>query len=392
MSDICNLKRYYDEPKEDYNCFSTSLFFKDNYFKMKKNFSFKDETMLKVKSFITNITKTLSLFLENKVPKNYYYRLYYDKSLTKIEAYKNLINILKKIEKVQLIEYECNNFKNMNNQTGLSHIDLFGTFMRFHALFDDKSPNLKTVIMVDADNEYKPKFIDIIENFIKSKNIVSCILPISVAGMHNNDFQELNYFNFIYMMAGGVFFKKSSGLFTNEIWDKYFNNMFKQYDLMYLYNYIDFKRFSINSVLNIKTPELKSYYGFHYGTDEIWLNYVIKKILKDNNKEDLLQPYITKNYNINFVVKRFLTFLEYNEKTNNKNFKLFIKNSKFKSLKDLKKYTKNKKLNYHKFFDEIKKNKYLDRIYIQNSIKYIILNYKFLQDKTKGQLFQNEIM
>lgn len=45
--------------------------------------------------------------------------------------------------------------------------------------------------------------------------------------------------------------------------------------------------------------------------------------------------------------------------------------------------------NYHKFFDEIKKNKYLDRIYIQNSIKYIILNYKFLQDKTKGQLFQN---
>lgn len=53
--------------------------------------------------------------------------------------------------------------------------------------------------------------------------------------------------------------------------------MFEQYDLMYLYNYIDFKRFSINSVLNIKTPELKSYYGFHYGTDEIWLNYVIKK-------------------------------------------------------------------------------------------------------------------
>tara|TARA_B110000858_G_scaffold120483_1_gene137568 strand:+ start:3323 stop:4507 length:1185 start_codon:yes stop_codon:yes gene_type:complete len=394
MSNICSFKRYFKEPEEDYVCFSTSLFFKDKYIKMKKNYTFKDETMIKVESFVKNIINTIRLFLKKKTPKNYYYRIYFDKSLNKIKEYKNLLEILRKLEKVQLIEFECNDFKNKNNKNNLSHLELFGTFMRFHAMFDKESPNLKTVISIDADNSYKEKFIDIVEKFIKSKNIVSCILPISTAGMHNNDFQKLDFFNYIYFIANGVLIKKDPEVFSYQVWDKYFNHMFEQEDLMYVFNYIDFKRLAISSVLETKVPisEKKSYYGFYYGADEIWLNFVLKKIIKDNNKEDLLVPYFTKNYNIKFVIGRFLDYLRYNKKINKTNFDYFISENEYKSIDIMEKILKKKNFNPFVFLKKIKKNKFLDRIYIQSGIKYIILNFDFLVSKTKGQYSTFEIM
>ena len=394
MKNKIQFKRYYKEPKEDYVCFATSLFYKDKYLKMKKDFSFQDETLKKIKSFIVNISNTINLFLQKKTPDNYYYRIYFDKTLFKIKEYKNLFDILKKLNKIQLIEYNSEEFKNKNNKNGLSHIDLFGTFMRFHAFFDNKSPNLKTVVCIDADNTYKEKFVDIVKNFIKSKNIVSCILPISTAGMHYNDFQKLDYFNFIYLIAFGILVKKDSGLFKYEIWDKYFNNMFEQPDLMYAFNYVDFRRLSMHSVLENEVPnsQKKSYYSFYYGADEIWINFVIKKILRDNKKEKYLEPYITKNFKIKFVIERFLKLLEFNKKVNKVNFDYFMEDCEYKSINEMEKLLKIKNFNAFKFFNKIKKNKYFDRIYIQSCIKYIILNYDFLVEKTKGQLSLYDFM
>jgi hypothetical protein len=68
-----------------------------------------------------------------------------------------------------------------------------------------------------------------------------------------------------------------------------------------------------------------------------------------------------------------------------------MKEFDYKSIDDYEKDIMNKKFNYLKFFDKLKKNKYLNRIYIQNSIKYIILNIHYLLKK-RGKFYIRDIM
>lgn len=363
----CSFKRYYKEPSEKYVCMTTSLFFKSEYFKVSKNLKPMNKTMNKVKLFITNIKNNIKQFINGVYPKNYYYRIYFDKTIYKLKEYKELIKIIMKNPKVQLIEFNCPNIKNINNSTNLAHIELFGTLLRFHAIFDDKSPNIETVVCVDADNTYSNKFIKVVSDFRKSNKLVRGIMSITSIGFHSNDFSEFDIFNYYYLLAGGTMFKKDK-IFTINLWNKYFTNMFNQYDLMYVINYLDFKRLAINSVLGHNEIQTQSYYSFNYGLDEIWLNFVIKKILKEEGKKDLLDCYLTKNYNFKFVTNRILSLMKYNSKVNKKEYDLFIKESPFKKIPDIKEIK-----DHIKFYNTLKNNKYLDRIYIQNNIKYIII-------------------
>ena len=368
----CSLKRYYKEPKEKYVCMTTSLFYKSGYLKVSKNLEAVNKTMNKVRSFIKNIKNTVQQFINGVYPSNYYYRIYFDKTIYKLDEYKQLIKIIMKNPKVQLIEFNCDNIKNINNKSKTAHIELFGTLMRFHAIFDDKSPNLETVLCVDADNTYTRKFMEVASNFIKSDKLVMNVMSITTISFHSNDFTEFNLFNYAYMIANIVLFKKNK-IFSIELWNKYFTNLFQQYDLMYVVNYLDFKRLAINAVLEHDTLKTQSYYSFNYGLDEIWLNYVIKKILKDAKKESLLDCYLTKNVNFKFVTKRLLDLLKYNSIVNKKEFDLFIRESPFNKIPDIKSIK-----DHLQFYDILKKNKYFDRLYFQNNIKYIIVNHREL--------------
>ena len=147
---------------------------------------------------------------------------------------------------------------------------------------------------------------------------------------HNNNIFE----NYIYLISGFIILKKNK-IFTIDIWHKYFDNMFEQYDLMYIYNYLDFKRLAFSSVLKQTQLVTKSYYSFNYGVDEIWINHVLKKILMDNNLKDKLTTYICKDYNINFLLTRLTDNLKYNSIVNKEEFSLFIKDSAFNSIEDL---------------------------------------------------------
>lgn len=382
----CSLKRYYKEPSEKYVCMSTSLFYKSGYIKVNKNLKTANKTMNKVKSFIINIKNTIQQFIDKVYPDNYYYRIYFDKTIYKLKEYKELIKIIMKNPKVQLIEFDCSNIKNVNNSNKINHIELFGTLMRFHPIFDDNSPNIETIICVDADNTYTKKFIEIVSNFRKSNKLVKGIMSTTSIGFHSNDFTEFDMFNYYYLLAGGVMFKKDK-IFTKNIWEKYFTNMFQQYDLMYVANYLDFKRVAINAVLEHDSIKTQSYYSFNYGLDEIWLNFVIKKILKDTNKKELLECYLTKDFNFKFVTKRLFDLMKYNSKINKKEYDLFIKESPFNKLPDI-----NEIKDHIKFYDILKNNKYFDRLYIQNNIKYIIINCKDLMKKRNKYDYYELIM
>ena len=142
----CKFIKKFKEPNEKYNCFSLSLFYMNKYIKTTHNLKPFNASKNKVAIFYKNLMNINELLLTEVYPKNFYLRLYYDNSIFKCEKYVELIKILSKNPKIQLVEYICNDYK-INN-----HINLFGTLSRFYTIFDDESKNMNYCIITDADN------------------------------------------------------------------------------------------------------------------------------------------------------------------------------------------------------------------------------------------------
>ena len=135
-----------------------------------------------------------------------------------------------------------------------------------------------------------------------------------------------------------------------------------------------------NSILNKSQLKPTSYYSFEYGADEIWINYVLKKVLTDNKKKDKLYTYTVKDHEITVISPRLIDSLEYNSLKNGPQFKLFMNECKMFNKSNYKDYIYKLKdrQQFIDFFNELKENKFFNRLYIQNNIKYIICNYEYL--------------
>jgi hypothetical protein len=389
----CQFTKYFKEPTKKYVCLSTSLFFKEKYIKVSKDLKPYNATENKVTAFYNNLKETERMLSDGTYPDHFYLRIYYDKTVFKIEKYKELFKKFKTNPKIQLIEFNCDYFKSDNT----FHIDLFGTLLRFYTIFDNESVNMKYCIFSDSDNIFTEHFFTIFKDFEKSKKLVYTFNRINQIGFHGNDYMENNdFFDFIYLLGGLTIIKKNK-IFNIKYWTKYFDNMFEQNDLMYIFNYIDFKRYAINGILNKTELKPQSYYSFNYGSDEVWLNYVIKKILIDHKKKDKLDAYILNDYQFYVLLNRLNDLFKYNSIVNIEEFKIFLNDCHFlkeknkekedKNYYDLSKYInqiQNDKNKTIQFFNELKKNDSFHRIYIQNNIKYIIMNIEFLLSK-RGQ-------
>jgi hypothetical protein len=396
----CELIKHYTEPTHKYICLSTSLFIQSKYIKAISNIRSttagnKNVTDAKLNLFYKNLLSIAKNLIDGTYPKNYYLRIYYDSTLFNNVKFTKMIKLFKTHPKIQLVEYSCNKYKSINNNNNSNiHINLFGTLMRFYSIFDPESPNMKCCICIDADNTYTKQFINIISKFYKSDKLVYAINRINQISFHADDYitETPNMFNFTYLLAGAIAIKRND-IFNISYWNKYFDNMFMQNDLLYKYNYLDFKRFGINHVTdnNLNT---NSYYSFHYGTDEIWINYVIKKILIDNNSQHLLDCYIVNDYSLQILLKLFNKMLLYNNNINPFQFNLFLSNCNFipnKSLNSLTKYILNTNKNeIHALFKLIIDNPYFNNIYLPSNLKYIIINFNTLI-RMRGKYSYNQL-
>jgi hypothetical protein len=390
----CKFIKYFKEPDEKYNCISISLFYLEKYTKTTKNLISYNATEKKINLFYENLLK-IDEFLQNGIyPKDFYVRFYYDKSILKVAKYIEILKIFKKNKKIQLVEYDWDYFK-LNREF---HIYLIGTFARFYSIFDTSSKNMQYCVLADADNIFTKNFFSIFDEFKKTNNLIYTINSSIQTIFHGNDFMNNNLYNYIYLPACMTIIKRDK-IFNIKYWNKYFIKMYEQNDLMYLYNYNDFKKYSFIKILGRDDLKIESTYEFCYGTDEIWLNYILKKILINNKKINKLSVYYTADCNFNIILFKLNDLFKFNNITNN-NFKLFLKECNFiktKNYDSLSLYIKsfenrnNKEKDLIIFFNEIKKNKYYKRIYIQNNVRYAIDNIEGLLKK-RGKYELNEIM
>ena len=163
----CKFIKHYNEPNQKYNCLSMSLFFIDKYIKVTKSVKVVNKTEDKVNIFYQNLVETEKRLTNGYYPEDLYLRLFFDKTVYKIEKYVKLFEKFKKNRKIQLVEFNCDNFK---TNTG-SHIALFGTLIRFYSVFDTASINMNYCILLDADYILTNKFFEIFDKFKKSRFI-----------------------------------------------------------------------------------------------------------------------------------------------------------------------------------------------------------------------------
>ena len=378
-----SFKKYFKEPSIKYNCFSISLFYLEKYLKTDKYLKLCDVSEKKINVFYENLLKIDEFLKDGTYPKDFYVRFYFDKSVFKSKKYLEILKLFSKNNKVQLIEYNWKELK-MNN----IHVNLAGTFARFYTIFDSSSHNMEYCVLADADNIFTKNFFNIFNEFKKSNNLVYTFNSINQTVFHANDFPYNNdFYNYIYLPAGFTIVKKDR-IFEIKYWNKYFTKMYEQNDLVYLYNYMDFKKYSFTKLLGRTHLKLESNYLFCYGTDEIWLNFIIKKILIDNNKINKLDVYIVNDYDLKMLLFKLNDIFNINHITN-LNFSLFIKectflkNKNYDSLELYIKKIENNEDEIISFLNIIKNNKYFNRLYIQNNLKYIILHLKELLKKRK---------
>jgi hypothetical protein len=406
MENKCIFNRKYKEPNEKYICFSGTVFIKKGKYERIKNKEIKDVLDDKIISFVQNINRLIDeLEKENGIyPSNLYLRLYVDEtfSSSKKKDIKLLYKRMERSPKVQLIDYVCPNFK--ENNSDINHIGLFGTLTRFHAIFDDKSPNMELVCLIDVDNIYTEKYIKLMDNFKRSKKLVLCITTIIRMALYSYDVKKNNMFNFAWLSASLTIIKRHK-MFNMGIWEKYIDNMYDQDDLLYIINNLDFKNNYLKEKTEIPTKHT-SFNSMEFGIDEIWLNYVIKKVLTDNKERDKLKIYFLNSFNFSIFFQILLSMFRFNHEIKNVYLEKFVENYEIlpkkdrtyrKMINDIRKFSNNKKKinklgEIKKYIFNITSNKYYKKIYIKDNLRFTMNNFNKLLNMRNPENMNNFII
>lgn len=256
MEKYCKMTKHYKEPKGRYNVYTVVFFLTKNAYKNKEIY---------FDGLKYNIEKFYQIF-----DKSFYFRLYYDKSIIEkihdndelndfTQIIKNFINNMKKNPRMQLVEYECPNFK-INNY----HRGMFGTLIRFTPLLSNEK--IKTVIISDIEkfaiHNVKLCYEYMINNNADLAWRTNGFLPVhDLRIIHDDWIYACNFISNI------KFDKKVLDIFFEHI--KYKNKNFIKY-LKHNISFLNLDKFNkFDNLVNTENVYI-------YGIDEIFLNFYLK--------------------------------------------------------------------------------------------------------------------
>lgn len=296
----CQFVKQYIEPTTKYNIFSFSVFYPTKYIRHFTGYT-KDISIQRQNQFLYNLTLNIQNIERGFFGKDWYIRIYYDKSLFQfiLKNKKPWLEFMEKYKKnkyVQLVEFKCSQFA--NKSVNSSHINLFGTIPRLYPLFE-KNDLLETVVLFDADNMITKDYFDEIIKFKKSKyDYNSFCSPYEFSYYKNNN--AINADN-CYLRCGMLSVNKK---LPSQLWN-YILYQLKTFEDKHFSNLID-KLFEYHSQL-MPEKKIKTYKEFEYGIDEILLNYYFKKFFIENNFKMRVVRY---RPHILIIVNTIITYLK----------------------------------------------------------------------------------
>ena len=347
--------------------------------------------------------------------KNYSIRLFIDNSIYKDE---NIMKILKKMDKLEIVVYECQLLllkKNSNYHEGL-----FGTLVRFFPMFNFPNNDAKNIFVTDIDDIAFKTVLENVNNMVKNKKIKNIYL-IKIGNLSKNvKYKYKSYKNIITPYCVAQSFVSFLRINYNVIID-FVNNVKKSTEI-YSYYYEMIKNSNFNNEL------MKKYNGttnFIYGIDEYFINKTLTEYLIDNKlpfatgmKFEIISPlyYILSKdvYKtpeqiklLNKFIEKILKFIKinYNKDISLENKYELINNITYKdSNSDL--YIKINEYIYKEFLTYYKKDEYrflfpsyfydlllsekMFGVYEYNIISYYNINYNDIIIKKK--IFDEKII
>ena len=285
MDKYCKMKKFYKEPKGEYNILSTVLFLTPYGYK---------SSLMYIEGLKTNI-QDFYLHFDN----SFYYRIYYDKSVVQTihqddklnkltQKCKSLFENLKTAPRIQLIMYECPKFKKNNHY----HKGMFGTILRFTPLFNEK--NVKVVI--SSDTEKMAVFdIKVAYEYLTLNNADVAWRTGKRKYISQLD-DRIVHDDWIF---AGNFISKVK--FNSTILDKFFKDLDDSKSMLNKYMQ-KVKIFLKKHKDNIYDKIITNEGNYIYGYDEAFLNFYLKPQFEKNNNSVLIIefPRFTMIFNSHF--------------------------------------------------------------------------------------------
>jgi hypothetical protein len=310
MDKYCKMTKFYKEPKGNYNILSTVLFLTP--YGYKSSLMYIDGLKANLQDFYLHFDNT------------FYYRIYYDKSVVEeihddqdlnslTKECKSLFDKLKTAPRVQLIMYECPKFKKNKNY----HKGLFGTILRFSALFNEK--NIKVV--VSSDTEKMAVFdIKVAYEYLKLNDADVAWRTGKRKFLSQLD-DRIIHDDWIF---AGNFISKVK--FNSNILEQFFKDMDDSKSKLskYMQKVRDFLKKNKD---NIYDKILDNENNYIYGYDEAFLNFYLKPEFQKNNNSALIIefPRFTMIFNSHFKENnKFKDFTEIEKLNINEFYKLLI--------------------------------------------------------------------
>jgi len=211
-----------------------------------------------------------------KFIKDYTLRIFIDNTIIHD---KKIMNFLKKMNKLEIVKYECPNFLIENTHY---HEGLIGTLIRFFPMFDFPNNDAKNVFITDIDTMIFKKILKTIKYI--NINKINDIYVIKIGNISKNVKYKYNsYKNIItpYSIAQCFvsFMRINNNVIINFINDvKYNNTIYSYYYDMIIDSNFKNSNYSKEEFLK----KFKNNTNFIYGVDEYFINKTFTEYLIDN--------------------------------------------------------------------------------------------------------------
>lgn len=158
----------------------------------------------KISVYVSGMVKT-AFDLPHKLP-GWYHRIYYDDSFANDQQFQDAFDQISGLSHVQFVKFRFDQFRDVDQQWG--HIGMFGSFVRFHAMFDTRVSHVlfRNVnhILMEHEPERILEWVNSDNNYLFYANEFYTWDPDMYFPYNCREEDEVNYSN-RFTRAGGMF-------------------------------------------------------------------------------------------------------------------------------------------------------------------------------------------